>query len=54
MPLVESFGEFTLKATSVKPIDLGGGQTRIEITFAGEVSGQVRPALRDHNCDCRR
>jgi hypothetical protein len=41
MPLAESLGEFTLKATSVKPIDLGGGQTRIEITFAGEVSGQV-------------
>jgi hypothetical protein len=41
MPLAESLGEFTLKATSVKPIDLGGGQTRIEVTFAGEVSGQV-------------
>jgi hypothetical protein len=41
MPLAESLGEFTLKATSVKPIDLGGGQTRIEITFAGEVSGQL-------------
>ena len=41
MPLAESIGEFQLKVTSVKPIDLGGGQTRIEITFAGEVTGQV-------------
>jgi hypothetical protein len=41
MPLAESIVEFQLKATSVKPIDLGGGQTRLEITFAGEVSGAV-------------
>jgi hypothetical protein len=41
MPLAESLGEFTLKATSVKPIDLGGGQVRLEITYAGEVTGQV-------------
>jgi hypothetical protein len=41
MPLAESLGEFTFKATSVKPTDLGGGQTKIEITFGGEVSGPV-------------
>jgi hypothetical protein len=41
MPLAESLGEFSFKATSVKPTDLGGGQTKIEITFAGEVAGQV-------------
>jgi hypothetical protein len=41
MPLAESLGEFAYKATSVKPTDLGGGQTRIEITYAGEVTGQV-------------
>jgi len=33
--------EFQLKATSIKPTDLGGGQTRIEITYAGEVTGNV-------------
>ena len=41
MPLAEGIGEFSLKATSVKPVDLGGGQTRIEITFAGDVTGEV-------------
>jgi hypothetical protein len=39
MPLGESVREFELKATSVKPTDLGGGQTRIEITYAGKVTG---------------
>jgi hypothetical protein len=41
MPLAESLGEFSFKATSLKPTDLGGGQTKVEITFAGEVAGQV-------------
>ena len=41
MPLAESLGEFQFKATSIKPTDLGGGQTRIEITCAGEVTGDV-------------
>jgi len=41
MPLAESLGEFSYKATSVKPTDLGGGLTRIEITFAGEVTGEL-------------
>jgi hypothetical protein len=41
MPLAESMGEFQLKATSVKPIDIGGGQTRVEFTLAGEVTGDV-------------
>jgi hypothetical protein len=41
MPLAESIVEFQLKATSVKPSDMGGGQTRLEVTFAGEVAGAV-------------
>jgi len=41
MPLGEGIAEFQLKMTSVKPIDLGGGQTRLEITYAGEVTGDV-------------
>jgi hypothetical protein len=41
MPLGETILEFQLKSTSVKPIDLGGGQTRVEITYAGQVTGDV-------------
>jgi len=41
MPLGEIIGRAQFKATSVKPIDLGGGQTRLEITFAGEVTGDI-------------
>jgi hypothetical protein len=41
MPLADSLGEIQLNVTSVKPIDLGGGQTRIEITFAGQLTGDV-------------
>ena len=39
MPLGETIRQFELKATSVKPIDLGGGQTQIEITYTGDVTG---------------
>jgi len=41
MPLAESIVEYQLKATSIKPIDLGGGQARVETTLAGEVTGDV-------------
>jgi hypothetical protein len=41
MPLAESIVEYQLKTTSIKPIDLGGGQIRIETTLAGEVTGDV-------------
>jgi hypothetical protein len=41
MPLGEKLLDFQLKATSIKPIDLGGGQTRVEVTYAGEVTGDV-------------
>jgi hypothetical protein len=41
VPLAETIVEFQLKATSVKPSDLGGGQTKLEITYAGEVTGAV-------------
>jgi len=41
MPLAEAILEFQLKTTSVKPIDLGGGQTQLEITYTGEVTGDT-------------
>lgn len=34
-------GEFVLKATSVRQIDLGGDRRRIEIDFAGEATGEI-------------
>jgi hypothetical protein len=40
MPLGDSLGEFSLKAMSVKQIDLGGGQLRIEIDYKGEITGE--------------
>ncbi len=40
MPLGNTLGEFSLKAMSVKQIDLGSGQLRIEIDYKGEVSGE--------------
>jgi hypothetical protein len=39
MPLAEKILDFQLKATSVKPVDIGGGQTRVEITYAPDVTG---------------
>ena len=41
MPFGNTLGEFSLKATSVKQIDLGRGQLRIEIDYKGEVSGEA-------------
>jgi hypothetical protein len=41
MPLADIIGQATLKATSVKPTDLGGGQVHLEVTYAGEVTGEV-------------
>jgi len=41
MPLAETILDFQLRGTSVKPIDLGGGQTRVEITYEGQVTGDV-------------
>jgi len=40
MPFGNSLGEFSLKAMSVKQVDVGGGQLRIEIDYKGEVSGE--------------
>jgi hypothetical protein len=40
MPFGNSLGEFSFKAMSVKQIDVGGGQLRIEIDYKGEVSGE--------------
>jgi hypothetical protein len=41
MPLAESLGEFSYKATNVRASDLGGGRTQVEICYAGEVTGDV-------------
>ncbi len=40
MPFGNSLGEFSLKAMSVKQIDVGGGQRRTEIDYKGEVTGE--------------
>ncbi len=40
MPFGNTLGEFSFKAMSVKQIDSGGGQLRIEIDYKGEVSGE--------------
>jgi hypothetical protein len=40
MPFGNTLGEFSLKAMSVKQIDLGGGQRRTEIDYKGEVTGE--------------
>jgi hypothetical protein len=40
MPFGNTLGEFSLKAMSVKQIDLGRGQLRIEIDYKGEVAGE--------------
>jgi hypothetical protein len=41
MPFGNSLGEFSLKAMSVKHIELGGRQLRIEIDYKGEVTGEM-------------
>jgi len=41
MSLGNNIAEFVLKMTSVRQTDLGGGQRRLEVDYAGEVSGPV-------------
>jgi len=41
MPLGNSLGEYMFKVMSVRQIDLGGGQRRIEADYGGEVTGEA-------------
>jgi hypothetical protein len=41
MPLGKVLGEYVLKATSTKFEELGGGQLRVEISYAGEGAGEI-------------
>jgi hypothetical protein len=41
MPFGNSLGEFVFKAMSVRQIEIGGGQKRIEADYGGEVTGEA-------------
>ena len=44
MPFGNNLGEYVFKVMSVRQIDLGAGERRIEADYAGEVTGEAAGA----------